>query len=110
MLINKITLPAVLDVAGLKPWETKFLDTLELWKFGDYKHYTSLNLLTHLLGIPSPKTDLDGSKVAIVYYNDHDLERISRYCQSDVVAVVQLILSYKGEELIKKENIERVEN
>jgi DNA polymerase elongation subunit (family B) len=108
MLINNIKLPSILDIAGKKPWETQFLDTMELWKFGDYKNYTSLNLLSSLFNIPSPKTDIDGSQVASVYWNDHDLSRISRYCQNDVLAVVQLFLKFKGEPIISEENIEFV--
>jgi hypothetical protein len=106
MLINGIKLPTILDVAGKKPWEVMFLDTLELWKFGDYKNYTSLNLLTHIFNIPTPKDDIDGSMVADVYWKDKDLQRIVTYCEKDVLAVVQLLLKYKGEELIKTENIE----
>ncbi len=106
MLINNIKLPSILDMAGKKPWETPFLDTMELWKFGDFKNYTSLNLLSHLFNIPSPKNDIDGSKVASVYWEDHDLERISKYCQNDVLAVVQLFLKFKGESVINNENIE----
>ena len=109
MLINNIKLPSILDVAGRKPWETPFLDTMELWKFGDYKNYTSLNLLAYLFGIPSPKGDIDGSQVASVYWNDKDLRRISKYCQNDVLAVVQLFLKYKGETIIPDENIEFVD-
>ena len=100
MLINGIKLPKVLNVAGFKPWEVPFLDTLELWKFGDYKHYTSLNLLSYLFSIPSPKDDIDGSMVSDVYYKENNLERIVRYCERDVLAVAQLLLRYKGEELI----------
>jgi DNA polymerase elongation subunit (family B) len=106
MLINGIKLPKILDVAGKKPWEVMFLDTLELWKFGDYKHYTSLNLLTHIFNIPTPKDDIDGSMVADVYWKDKDLHRIVTYCEKDVLAVVQLLLKYKGEELIDPENVE----
>jgi hypothetical protein len=106
MLINGIKLPKILDIAGKKPWEVMFLDTMDLWKFGDYKKYTSLNLLTHIFNIPTPKDDIDGSMVADVYWNDHDLSRIVKYCEKDVLAVVQLLLKYKGEELIKQENIE----
>ena len=108
MLINSIQLPSILDVASKKPWETQFLDTMELWKFGDYKNYTSLNLLAHVFGIPSPKSDIDGSQVANVYWNDNDLERISRYCQNDVLTIVQLFLRFKGESVIATENIEFV--
>ena len=106
MLVNGIKLPQILDTAGKKPWEVMFLDTMELWKFGDYKNYTSLNLLTHIFKIPTPKDDIDGSMVAEVYWNDKDLQRVVKYCEKDVVAVVQLLLKYKGEELIKQENIE----
>ena len=106
MLINGIKLPKILDIAGKKPWEVMFLDTMDVWKFGDYKKYTSLNLLTHIFNIPTPKDDIDGSMVADVYWNDHDLSRIVKYCEKDVLAVVQLLLKYKGEELIKQENVE----
>lgn len=110
MLVNRIALPEILDIAGKKPWEVNFLDTLELWKFGDYKHYTSLELLTNLFGIPSPKDDIDGSQVADVYYKEKDIGRIAAYCEKDVVALTQLFLSYKGESLIEDENIQSVSN
>jgi DNA polymerase elongation subunit (family B) len=100
MIINSLPLPGVLDVAGKKPWEVKFIDTLDLWKFGDYKHYTSLNLLTHIMGIPTPKDDIDGSQVASVYYEEDDVERIARYCEKDVLATTQLFLRMKGEPLL----------
>ena len=110
MLVNGLKLPKILDVAGKKPWEVKFLDTLELWKFGDYKHYTSLNLLTNIFGISDPKDDIDGSMVADVFWKENNLQRIMNYCEKDVFAVVQLFMRYKGESLIKIENIERVDN
>jgi len=106
MLINGIKIPAILDVAGKKPWEVMFLDTMELWKFGDYKNYTSLNLLTHVFNIPTPKDDIDGSMVADVYWNNKDLPRIVKYCEKDVIAIAQVLLKYKGENLINPENIE----
>lgn len=106
MLINGITLPSILDIAGKKPWEVKFIDTLELWKFGDYKHYTSLNLLTTIFGIPSPKDDIDGSEVAGVYYRENNLERIAVYCEKDVLATAQLFLKLKGEPLIDESLVE----
>ena len=107
-LINGLKLPALLDIAGKKPWEVNHLDTMELWKFGDYKHYTSIKLLAALFNIPTPKDDIDGSQVAGVYWNDKDLERIKRYCQKDTLTVAQLLLKYKGEELISENNIEFV--
>ncbi len=109
MLINGISLPKILDLAGKKPWEIKHLDTLELWKFGDYKHYTSLELLTEIFNIPTPKDDIDGSMVSKVFYEDNDIERIVKYCEKDVVAVVQLFLRYKNQDLILPENIISVE-
>ena len=104
-LINGLKLPHLLDVAGKKPWEIKQIDTMELWKFGDFKHYTSLDLLTHIFNIPTPKDDIDGSQVAKVYYEDKDLERIIKYCEKDVVATIQLLRKYKGEPLIDEEFI-----
>ena len=107
-LINGLKLPALLDIAGKKPWEVNHLDTMELWRFGDYKHYTSIKLLAALFNIPTPKDDIDGSQVAGVYWNDKNLERIKRYCQKDTLTVAQLLLKYKGEELISENNIEFV--
>lgn len=105
MLINRIHLPLVLDTSGRKPWEVQHIDTMEMWKFGDYKSYTSLNLLTAIFDIPTPKDDIDGSQVAKTYWQDNDLQRIATYCQKDVVAIVQLLLRYKGMPLIEDENI-----
>ncbi len=106
MIINDVKLPQILDVAGKKPWEVQFLDTMELWKFGDYKNYTSLNLLTHIFNIPTPKDDIDGSMVADVYWKEKNLDRIVTYCEKDVLAIAQVFLKYKGESLIKQENVE----
>jgi len=108
MLLNKVYLPELLDVAGKKPWEVKFLDTMELWKFGDYKSYTSLDLLANIFEIPSPKDDIDGSQVAEVFYVQNDIERIVKYCEKDALAVAQLFLRYKNEPIIDAESIERV--
>ncbi|HPD94311.1 MAG: 3'-5' exonuclease [Bacteroidales bacterium] len=108
MLINGIELPNILNVAGKKPWEVPFLDTMELWKFGDFKHYTSLNLLTHVFNIPSPKDDIDGSQVAECYYVQKDLQRIATYCEKDTLAVAQLFLRYNGLPTVNADNIERV--
>jgi 3'-5' exonuclease len=105
MLINKIKLPTILDMAGKKPWEILHLDTLELWKFGDYKNYTSLDLLACIFDIPTPKDDIDGSQVRAVYYEENDLERIVEYCQKDVLTIIQLYLSYCLEDLIKEEHV-----
>lgn len=106
MLINSIPIPPILDSSGKKPWEVSFLDTMELWKFGDFKNYTSLNLLAHALGIPTPKDDIDGSKVGEVYWKDQELERIVTYCQKDVLTVAQILLRMQGEPLILSENVE----
>ncbi|MEJ7914306.1 MAG: 3'-5' exonuclease [Chitinophagaceae bacterium] len=106
MIINRLTVPDVLQCAGKKPWEIAHLDTLELWKFGDYKNYTSLSLLAFSLGIPTPKDDIDGSMVWNVYWNEQNLKRIVTYCQKDVVTVAQVYLRMNGEALIKNDNIE----
>lgn len=108
-LVNGLKLPAILDNSGKKPWEIKHLDTLELWKFGDYKHYTSLSLLTAIFDIPSPKDDISGSDVAKVYYSEKNLPRIVQYCEKDVLAVVQLYLRYKGENLLPADKVEKVD-
>src|SRR5699024_3038620 len=90
ILINGLALPNIPDIAGKKPWEVNHLDTMQLWKFGDYKHYTSRNLLTNILDIPSPKDDISGADVGRVYWEDGDVERIATYCEKDVQATVQL--------------------
>jgi hypothetical protein len=105
MLIHGVKLPVLLDIAGKKPWEVRHLDTLELWKFGDHKHYTSLDLLAAVFNLESPKSDLDGSKVAQVYWNDRNMKRIVEYCRRDVITVAQLMIRYKGEELLNPEDI-----
>lgn len=109
-LINGMRLPNILNMAGLKPWEMKekLLDTLQLWKFGDYKNYTSLNLLCAVFNIPTPKDDIDGSQVARVYYEEGDLDRIVRYCEKDTLAVANLLLRFRGEPIIEPGNVEIV--
>lgn len=105
MLINGIDLPETLDIAGKKPWEISHLDTMELWKFGDYKAYTSLALLCHVFKIPTPKDDISGADVARVYYEENDLERIKVYCEKDVVALIQLFLRMRGDALVEEAEI-----
>ena len=105
MLVNGISLPSVLDTHGRKPWETRFIDTMELWKFGDYKHFTSLELLAKLFDLPSPKAETSGEDVWRIYWQDKDLERIAEYCEKDTVSVAQIFLKFRGEEVIPPENI-----
>ena len=106
MLINGIALPPALDLSGKKPWETRHLiDTMTMWKFGDYKAYTSLRLLCGVFGIPTPKDDIDGSQVGKVYWQTEDLPRIETYCKKDVVATAQLLLKYKLQPLLSEEQV-----
>jgi len=105
MIVNSIDIPFKLNLFGKKPWEVPHLDTLELWKFGDYKTYTSLKLMTHILGIPSPKDDIDGSEVRDVFYVNQDIDRIIRYCEKDTIAVAQIILRLRNEELLIDDEI-----
>lgn len=106
MIINGIKIPDLLDNAGRKPWEVKLLDTMELWKFGDYKSYTSLALLSSILGIPSPKDDIDGSMVAEIYWKDHDLKRIVKYCEKDVLTVARVYLRLTNRQAISNDRVE----
>lgn len=105
MVINGVGIPEALKIAGRKPWEVRHLDTMELWKFGDYKNFTSLKLLAKVFGIPSPKDDIDGSQVNNVYWKEKDLQRIVEYCQKDVVTLAQVLLRFHCEPLIKVENV-----
>ncbi|HEY0039036.1 MAG TPA: 3'-5' exonuclease [Flavisolibacter sp.] len=106
MVINGVEIPEALKISGRKPWEVRHLDTMELWKFGDYKSFTSLKLLAKVLGIPSPKDDIDGSMVNSVYWIEKDIDRIVEYCQKDVITLTQVLLRFHCEPLVKKENIE----
>lgn len=101
MLIHQIKLPNILNLFGKKPWEVPHLDTMELWRFGDYKHYTSLALLAEIFGIPTPKDDIDGSMVSEVYYKENDLERIKSYCEKDVLTIAQILRKMRYEPLLE---------
>ena len=105
MIINGVTIPEILNISGKKPWEVRHLDTMELWRFGDYKNYTSLKLLAQVLGIPSPKDDIDGSMVNGVYWGQKDLDRIVEYCQKDVITLTQVMLRFHCLDVVKNENI-----
>lgn len=105
MLINGIKLPSILNLMGKKPWEVNLLDTMEMWKFGDYKSYTSLELLTAVFDIPTPKDDITGADVWKVYWQQNDLERIKIYCEKDVLAIAQLYLKFERLPLLKDEQI-----
>lgn len=108
-IINGVELPKIMNISGKKPWQVGHLvDTMELWKFGDYKNYTSLNLLAASMGIPSPKDDIDGSQVGHVYWQEKDLQRIVSYCERDVVAVAQVVMKFAGKEMIEESLIEIV--
>lgn len=108
MIIHQIELPSKLNLFGKKPWEVPHLDTMELWKFGDYKHFTSLQLLTSILEIPSPKDDIDGSEVAGVYYKEKNIKRIVQYCEKDTIAVAQLLMRFNNEKLVQEHEIIKV--
>jgi len=104
-LINGIEIPKILDTSGKKPWEVKHLDTMEMWKFGDYKSYTSLILLAAIFGIESPKDDIDGSQVGKIYWEENDLGRIEKYCKKDVITVAQILLKFKGMDMLMESDI-----
>ncbi|MFI5148485.1 MAG: 3'-5' exonuclease [Bacteroidia bacterium] len=105
MLVHGLAVPAILDLAGKKPWEVKLLDTMELWKFGDFKSFTSLSLLAAVFNIPTPKDDIDGSMVYKVYYKEKNMDRIVTYCQKDVLTVAQIMLRMQGRPLIREEQV-----
>lgn len=104
-MANQITLPLFLNFSGMKPWEVNMVDTLQFWKFGDFKNYTSLSLLSAVLGIPTPKDDIDGSMVRQVYYEEKNISRIVEYCQKDVIAVANIVLRFRNLPLLRPENI-----
>jgi len=100
MLVNGLKLPRMLDISGKKPWEVRHLDTMHLWKFGDYKNYISLETLAAIFKIESPKSDLDGSMIYDVYYREQDLVRIVKYCQQDVVTLARLYLKMTSQSIV----------
>jgi len=108
MLINGVVVPSLLDLIGKKPWEVNHFDTMELWKFGDYKNFTSLELLATIFGIPSPKDDIRGSDIASVYWEEKNLERIMTYCQKDVLTIVNLFLKFQGKDLLEESSIQYI--
>ena len=108
MLVNEVKLPRILDIAGKKPWEVNHIDTMELWKFGDIKHYTSLDLLAAIFNIPSPKNQFDGSQVNKIYWEEGDLPKIADYCQKDVITICKLFLKLKGDTSIEETHVELV--
>jgi len=106
-IIRRIKMPTVLsELQTKKPWEIPLLDTLQLWKFGDYKHYTSLDLMATVLDIETPKSDISGADVARVYYKEKDIERIKTYCEKDVLTTVQVYRRLNQKELLPSSVVE----
>ena len=108
MLVNGIDIPKALQITGKKPWEIPHFDTLDMWKFGDRKHYTSLELLAAIFNIPSSKTELSGDQVNETYHHQNDLSKITRYCREDIIVLAQLFLKYQNMDIVKDENVERI--
>lgn len=100
LIVHSLHIPPALDFQNMKPWETNIIDTFQYWRFGDYKHYTSLKLLAATLGIPSPKDDIDGSMVGEVYWKENNIERIVTYCQKDIVTTGNIVLRFKNMPLL----------
>ncbi len=105
IVINELPLPNALQLSNKKPWEIPHIDTMEMWKFGDFKAYTSLNLLANCLGIPTPKDDIDGSMVYDVYYKEKNIDRIVTYCQKDVITLTNIYLRLTGQAQIHEAQI-----
>ncbi len=105
MIVHEIKLPKLLNFSGLKPWQVPHLDTMEMWKFGDWKSFTSLKLLAELFGLPTPKDDIDGSQVGDVFWKENDINRIRDYCQKDVVTLARIFLRMENRGELKDEEI-----
>jgi predicted PolB exonuclease-like 3'-5' exonuclease len=105
MLVNQMMVPKIMNLQGVKPWDIAHIDTMQLWKFGDYKSYTSLDLLAHTLDVPTSKSDIDGSQVGYVYWHENGLKRIVEYCQRDIVATANIYLRMNQKPLIDTDNI-----
>lgn len=109
MIVHRIDIPELINAAGKKPWETSFLDTMDMWRFGDYKSYTSLDLLTSIFDISTPKDEIDGSMVCDYYWNKKELETIVKYCKKDVIALAQVYLRLQNLDPILDKNIVEVD-
>jgi uncharacterized protein YprB with RNaseH-like and TPR domain len=105
MVIQGIEIPELLQIMGKKPWQVPHMDTMEMWKFGDRKSFTSLALLAEVMGIPTPKDDMDGSMVREVFKQEGGIDKIVTYCQKDVVALIQVFLRFMNRPLIPEELI-----
>ncbi|WKS95248.1 3'-5' exonuclease [Riemerella columbina] len=103
-LVNGMMPPSPFQMFGKKPWEIPHLDTMELWKFGDYKSFIPLELMAHLFGIPTPKDDIDGAMVAEIYYQEKDLSRIIKYCEKDVLTLCNIFRKLRQEDLLERED------
>lgn len=109
MLINGLRIPASMNFQNMKPWEINVVDTMHYWRFGDYRNYTSLELLATALGIPSPKSDINGSQVGEVFWKEKNLKRIAEYCQRDVATVANIIQRFNGDAILREDEIEIAE-
>lgn len=110
MVLNGLPLPTILQLSGKKSWNIPHLDTLEMWKFGDYKHFVSLDLLTALFDIPSSKQEIDGSMVNHTYHVEKDIDKINRYCIADVKVLAQLYLKMNGKDILPEDKMQVVES
>lgn len=100
LLVNRLELPPILDIAGLKPWESSIICTAELWKGTAFK-MSSLISITSALGLPSPKDDISGAQVGEAFYRG-EIDRIARYCENDVAAVINIVRILRGEEPLER--------
>lgn len=104
--IQQVPLPPLLaHMQAKKPWESPLIDTLQFWKFGEFKNFVSVDLLCTLLGIDSPKQTMSGQDVAQVYWQERNRQRIIDYCEHDVLAVAHLLLRLMGTQTMNKSNI-----
>ena len=108
LIVNNLHLPRILNLMGKKPWEVRHYDTMNMWKFGDFKSYTSLDLLAALFDIPSPKDDIDGSMIYEIFYKEKDIDRIKEYCKKDVVTLANIFLRMNEFAMLSKEQIKEV--
>ena len=97
MLANAVALPASLDLSGMRSWQVPHIDTMQLWKFGDYKSYTPLELLAAVFGLESNDTDaIEGSDINRIYHRENNLGKINRFCQRNIGLLAQVYLRLKS--------------
>ena len=96
MMMYGLEPPKLLPSYDTKPWEVKAIDTKDIWQYGGYGQFASLELMCVCMGVESSKnTEVTGNRVHEAYWIDKNIEGIVKYCEKDVVVLIELIKKLK---------------